>query len=1171
MSRLPTAILILPVVLLTTLGTVAVAWTAGIWLALFAALPLSHVALGLFNWLANRLVKPNRLPRLALRDGVTPTLATLVVVPCLLRQPGDVDALCESLLVRSLANRDPGLGFALLTDLGDAPSAELVSDAAILARAAQVISQLNDRHGRHFVLLHRPRLWNHAEGVWMGRERKRGKLEDLNRLLHTGARAPFSHLLGAEELLTGVQSVIVLDTDTRLPRDAARDLVATISHPLNRPRIDAASGLVTGGYGLIQPRVAISLASARRSWYASLWASEAGIDPYTRTVSDVYQDLFHAGSFIGKGIYDLAAFEAAVGGRFPEEAILSHDLLEGSYAGCGLASDILVIEDHPTRYLADVARRERWIRGDWQLLPWLGRAVPTPGGRRRNPLDALARWKVADNLRRSLVAPLALALLFASWTMGSPETAVTLSLGLLFAWLLPVLLGMLCALPPRPEVQLMPHLVRIARDGARGAVQIVYELAVLPFEAATWLDAICRTLWRLTVSRRRLLAWQTSTDAERLASGGFIAIMATMAIAPLCGLGALGLAALRPDLVPAIVPFALAWLAAPAVAWFLSRPRKAPDVVLDQADRRYVRSIARRTWRYFADHVSGAEAPLPPDNVQEQPVAAVARRTSPTNIGIALLAELAAHDLGWQTTSGMLDRIGRLLEATCALERYRGHLFNWYDTTSGKPLAPRYISMVDSGNLAGHLLVLAAGLRELAQRRPTLAERRRGVRTTLACSGSSEALGLAGSTADLPQLASGARALAQRLGGEPGAWCQLAADEAAAHAEELATQDAAGQTACGETLARQAIDLALGMEWEFLFERRSKLFAIGWQVEEARLDRSSYDLLASESRLGSYVAVAVGGIPQEHWFRLGRQQVRCAGGQTLVSWSGTLFEYLMPALVMPEEPGTLLDASNRAAVAEQRRYGSEQHVPWGISESAYHLTDAQLNWQYRAFGVPGLGLKRGLGDDLVIAPYATALALMIDAPAAAANFRRLGGLGAEGRYGFYEAIDFTTSRLPTGASHAVIRSWMAHHQGMSLLACLHVLEGAPMRRRFLADPRLQPHRLLLQERPAPLTPPTSAAPAESAETHATAEPSLRVISEPHPPPAGNPPAVEWALEPADRRFRIRPQPLARAGGLPLARGFDLRWRRTGPLPARCRGRLAVVGDRLSGQPPGGVV
>ena len=1086
-----------PLTIVTGLGAAAASWVGGPVLGVLAVVPASQVGLGLIHWLATRLVGPRLLPRLELADGIPTGLATLVAVPAMLRYGADVETLCEGLLVRHLANLDPGLGFALLTDFTDAPEEQLPGDALLVAQVVNRIAAMNARHGDRFVVLHRPRQWNAKEGAWLGRERKRGKIEDLNHLLLTGEDAAFSLVAGAVTRLVGVRYVIVLDTDTRLPRDTARGLVATLAHPLNQARHDPATGLVIGGHGLLQPRTAIGLASARKSWFATCWSGDAGIDPYTRAVSDVYQDLFQAGSYIGKGIYDLAAFSRAVDGRFPGDAVLSHDLLEGCYARSALASDLLLVEDHPQGYLGDIARRRRWIRGDWQLLPWLGRRVPSPAGPVANPLDGLSRWKLVDNLRRSLVAPATLALLITAWLATTPEMVGWVTLAVVASRLLPSVLGTLGAIRPGPEIPWIAHLRRILGDGAQGAAIALYDLVVLPYEAAITVDAIGRTCWRMAVSHRHLLEWRTSSETEARPAERLTEVYRTMAIAPLAGLVAILLGEFQPESAPAILPFALAWILAPLIAWNLSRRRTGGSPRLDNRDKAQVLRTARLTWQYFAEQCAQPLQPLPPDNVQDLPVPAVARRTSPTNIGLALLGELAAQDLGWQTSEAMLGRIERILTATLALERHRGHLYNWYSTEDGRPLLPRYVSMVDSGNLAGHLLILAAGLRELALGLPGATQRLAGVRATLACAGTSEALALAGSRADLAQLATAANSLALQDSGETGRWCRRASDEATAHIAELASRNLPALTLQANRLADQATTLALGMEWDFLLDPRAKLFAIGWQVEEARLDRSSYDLLASESRLGSFVAVAAGGISQEHWFRLGRQQVRCAGGQALVSWSGTLFEYLMPALVMPEEPGTLLEASNRAAVAEQRHYAELRGVPWGISESAYHLTDAHLNWQYRAFGVPGLGIKRGLADDLVIAPYASALALLVDAPAVAANFRRLTALGAEGRYGFYDAIDFTAARLPQGTSHAVIPSWMVHHQGMTLLACLHVLAGAPMRRRFLADPRLLAHRLLLQERPTPAAAPPPAL-EETTEIRSGEEPGLRVIGEPHP-------------------------------------------------------------------------
>ncbi|GDY12072.1 glycosyl transferase [Planctomycetota bacterium] len=1089
---------------------------------ILSVIPASQAAVAVTNWISTCCARAERMPRMDYSEGIPADRTCLVVVPCLLRSAIDVQELTDGLLVRSLANRESGLRFALLTDFADADRVDMPADALLLSSATAAIAALNRRHGDRFHLFHRPRCWNAGEGVFMGRERKRGKIEDLNGFLLRGERSAFTVVVGDATRLTAVRYVLVLDADTRLPRDAGRDLVAAMAHPLNWPVVR--DGLVVAGHAILQPRIVTSLGSSTRSWFATWWSGEAGFDPYTRTVSDVYQDLFDQGSFIGKGIYDLAAFASVMDGRFPDNAILSHDLIEGSFARAGLISDVLLVEDHPARYLADVARRIRWIRGDWQLLPWLARSVASAHGHAANVLGELARWKILDNLRRSLLAAASVGLLAAVWIGADMPSALVVSAGILGLALLPTVLGALGILHKDLELPWSSHL-RLARQRfGQGSLVAAGGLAVLPFEAVIQTRAVLRTMWRLLISHRHLQEWQTSSEAERLASGRLTDVILTMWPAPTAGVLAILLAGFRPGLGVVAVPLGILWILAPFMAWGLSRPRRSATVILGLSDRRYLDVCARKTWRFFTENWSAEDRYLPPDNVQDEPVQAIAHRTSPTNIGLALLADLAAHDLGWLTTGGLIRRLELTWDSTNALARHRGHLFNWYDTRTGQVLTPRYVSTVDSGNLAGHLLVLAAGLRALPDRVET-ARRRRGLAATLACAGTPQALALANDvlTCDLAGIGLRLDQLLDSMSeprdatakSEAGMWLASARQT---WAEQQAEPEVlAADLDRARSLADAMTALALGMEWPFLYDRRTKLFAIGYRCDDTRLDDSSYDLLASESRLGSYVAIATGSISQDHWFHLGRRQVRTladglaggvaadltagwlgGGGQVLVSWSGTLFEYLMPSLVMPEEPGTLIDDSNRTAVAEQIRYAASRGVPWGISESAYYHTDASLNWQYRAFGVPSLGMKRGLAEDLVVAPYACALGLLIDPEAAVANLHKLESLGSMGRFGFCDAIDFTPSRLPVGVPLVVIRSWMAHHQGMALLAFLHVLEDAPMRRRFLADPQLLAHRLLLEERPVPIQGPSEETDQPGGSLSLGQDSALRVITQPHP-------------------------------------------------------------------------
>jgi cellobiose phosphorylase len=1166
--------------------------------AVLAGLACSSAAVSLANWFGAVLVVPQPMPRLDYTEGIPPDRRALVAVPCMLSNERAIDELLEALEVRWVANRDDNLGLALLSDHTDASERTLPRDSELLERARAGIEALNRRYGDEerpavFHLLHRERVWSAREHRWMGRERKRGKLEELVRALRAtfgdGPPPGFDAFVGDLGWLTRVKYLIVLDADTQLPMDSARRLVGTMAHPLNRPRYDDRR-MVVGGHGLVQPRVAVTLPSAGRSRYARLSAPDPGIDPYTRAVSDAYQDLFDQGSFVGKGILDVDAFTRALDGRMPPERVLSHDLLEGCYVRSGLSSDTLLFEDTPARYLADVARRHRWVRGDWQVAPWLLPRVRTASGTERNPLSALSRWKILDNLRRSLV-PAALVGLIGCGCLLSAPPLVALAL---MAMTLPAALSLARELGGRAvDMPLRVHLRRVAASAARQSGWVGAQLATLAHETCWTLDAATRAVWRMVISHRRLLEWKTAAEAEREAATGLAATCVGMASSPLLAIG-LGTAAVAAGgAAPGIAaPFVMLWLLAPGLAWWSSRPLAEAAAPLDLADQRWLRSRARRTWRWFESFVIAEHHWLPPDNHQEHPVAVTAPRTSPTNIGIALLSELGACDFGYLTPGALLERLERTRSTISRLERYRGHLYNWYDTHTLQPLSPRYVSSVDSGNFCGHLLVLARGLDELgakpilpisavdglgdalrlyADAAPPRAaatvkrveraidEHHLSLHTTHAWIGSLRAAArelrlLASSdeavwwaaafeeqrrrweeellhlapwlqVGEPPVDAVGAarlRAELSPLEGEPPTLARLALldrelaprlDALAEGAPEpLRRWLAATRVQLGEGARRARERLAslaelsahareaAVVDFTFLYDRSRDLFAIGYQVSDHRLDQACYDLLASEARLASYIAVAQGHVKQEHWFALGRLLTAQDGEPALLSWSGSMFEYLMPLLVMPDYQHTLLHRTYRAVLARQMSFGRERGVPWGISESGYNATDAQLNYQYRAFGVPGLGLKRGLGDDLVITPYASALALMVDPRPACANLRRLSEEGREGPYGWIEAVDYTPSRLPPGQDCAPVRSWMAHHQGMTFLSLLHSLLDQPMQRRFLAEPLFRASELLLHEKvpraQAPIFPHVD----DSAPRRGGGgpEPALRVVPRPDP-------------------------------------------------------------------------
>ena len=1002
----------------------------------------------------------------------------------------------------------------MLTDFADAPEETQPKDGgnySIWRRHG--ISILNEKYAADkttiFYLFHRSRVHNPHEGIWMGYERKRGKLEQFNALLRGGSRGAFSEIMGDLSILPAIRYVITLDADTQLPRDSAYKLIGTMAHPLNRPQIDPHTGRVVEGYAILQPRAVVGLLAASRSHFSRLSAGDVGIDPYTHEVSDVYQDIFSEGSYVGKGIYDVDAFHHTVGGRFPENLILSHDLVESGYARSALVGSVELFEDHPSSYLVDVSRRHRWIRGDWQIAGWLRSRVPAAGGKRQpNTLTWLARWKIFDNLRRSLVPPAMLLLLFFGWVVApQPRGFWTLLIIALITF--PMLVTALLETFRRPRDRSWRiHLDVVARSSARQLALVVLTLATLPYRAFINVDAILCSGVRMLFTRRGLLIWHTPENDRRNIRETLAEFHAEIWMAPALGLTALALFGLTdPGELLISGPLALLWLLAPSIAWWISQPIALTISVLTKEQRTFLRLTARQTWRYFEVFVGPEENWLPPDNFQEIPVPTIATRTSPTNIGMALLANLAAYDFGYITIGQLLDRTDKTISAMEKLEHYRGHLHNWYDTRTLKPLPPDYVSSVDSGNLAGALFTLRAGLWELKSQPVFSPNTFDGIEDTLTVLSSladspapwerlREKLplfppSLATSRDLLQELSRNAAeligALPEKGNAEYRWWAQAFEQqcrEAMANLSllgpdihqfkktptlgELAkhSNGNASVTACLkriESLAERCGEQA-EMDFSFLYDASRNLLSIGYNIADRRLDPSYYDLLASEARLASFILIAQDQVPQEHWFALGRKLTSVDGGMALLSWSGSMFEYLLPIVLMPTYANTLLDQTYRAIVDRQIEYGDQRNVPWGISESCFNATDAKGIYQYRSFGVPGLGFKRGLGEDLVIAPYASALALMVKPREACRNLELLAKDGYCGAYGFYEAIDFTPARLPSGKSSVTVRNYMVHHQGMALLSIAHVLLNSPMQRRFLSDPYFKATDLLLHER-----------------------------------------------------------------------------------------------------------
>jgi cyclic beta-1,2-glucan synthetase len=957
---------------------------------LLMAWPLSEAVIALVHRLVAESTRVQPLPRLDFATGIPAAHRVLVVIPTLL---GSVDAneqLAQRLELHWLANREAHGQFALLTDWADALQPAQPGDDALLDDALARIAQLNTTYPvdagapPRFLLLHRPRSWSDTEQRWIGWERKRGKLEMLLRLIAAGDADGFVPMAPGLRLADGIAYVLTLDSDTGLPPGTLRELVAIAAHPLNAPQIDQATQRVVAGFGILQPRVVTPFPTREeRSAFHWMFAGQCGLDPYSSGASDIYQDLFGTGSFTGKGLLNVRAVHATLDRRLPDGAVLSHDLIEGSVARCAVVSDLVLIEDHPHHAGVAAARIHRWTRGDWQLLPLMGRAG-------RFGIDALGLWKMSDNLRRALVVPAAFALLAVTvftdalplaWAFGA--VAAALALG--------PLLGALAGLVPTRRAIALRHFFAVGFiELARALAGAAWQFTQLAAQTRLLVDATLRALWRLA-SRRHLLEWTTAAEAQSQARYGLAAfVRGGVPVSALCI--ALAIAGLwSPHPLAGVLLFGL-WALAPVAAWWASRVPAVDHDALPDDQRAYLETLARDTWRFFEHAVSEADHHLPPDNLQLEPEASIAHRTSPTNIGMYLLASCCARDFGWLDDAALAARLAATLDSVDRLAKHRGHLYNWYDTQTLAMLQPAYVSSVDSGNLAGHLLAVAQACRSFA-----------------------------------------------------------------ATADDL-TRDVL------TTIAARCETLCHGMDFRGLYDPKRHLFHIGLRVDDDVLDASYYDLLASESRLLSFLAIAKGDVPRRHWMALGRPFLSVGAQPGLKSWSGSMFEYLMPALVMAEPDDGLLQVANLAAVREQQAFGRAQGLPWGVSESAYFARDHSLAYQYSPFGVPRLALRRTPPTDRVVAPYASAMASLFAPDDAVANLRRLEALGARGDFGFFDAVDFTVSRQPEGEPLTVVRNFMAHHQGMSLVALCNVLRDGAPQRWFGSAPLVQAHAAMLHER-----------------------------------------------------------------------------------------------------------
>ena len=1136
-------------------------------------IPASILSISFVQRLATITVPPKTLPKLDFTAGLPADCPTIVVVPVLVAKTTEIAGLIEQVETHWLSNSDKYLQVALLADLADAETEHAESDEEIIELLIARIRDLNTKHAKKqqgcFHLLLRTRKYNEHEQCWMAWERKRGKLEQFNQLLVEGDDSGFSIHEGHRPALEGIRFVITVDADTVLPTGSVLRLVGTLAHPQNQARFDQQTGQIISGYSILQPRVEMAPQSVSRTFFTRFFAGDTAIDIYSHAVSNVYQDLFGTGIFVGKGIYDVAAFHRTIDGRIPENQILSHDLLEGALGRVGLASDIVLYEGFPGTYLEYTKRWHRWVRGDWQLLPWLGRFAPGRDGKKiRNRLAGLDVWKITDNLRRSLVPPSLLLMVTIGWLIlpGNP-----------WFWTLLTVFA--------HASQLFTDLVTgLAQGRRRGAVRGLFAqladksgrwflaIAYLPFESFVAIHAILQSLWRQYISHRNLLQWTSAAheSIRQAQHNSRLSIWLQMSAGPATAV-LLGIAIFwtNPASLPAAAPLLLLWFIAPEITARLNRPQHKPTAQLDEADRLFLREVARRTWLYFETFAGPQDNWLPPDNYQGEPYPETAHRTSPTNIGMMVLSTASAWDLGYLGAEELAARTSNSYATLDRLETYRGHFLNWYDTLSLQPLEPRYVSVVDSGNLAGTLVAWISLLREV-ERAPVIGLQR--------WDGTADVLRLlaavAKKTENIPSgLVSHIARMEKELSeikANPFSWGVYSNDvcqndipalekligQAATISDSISTPDlremhtwldrlrhqmqtirhdiekfapwlmlnnppselvlvinevieslnqSMDEAHLEQALARlrdiqpiqkssqswlksfikaiqsgrrkhRTLAIKLGnlskrtaryiqnMEFAPFYNRDRRLFYIGYNASADKLDSHHYDLLASEARLASYFAIANKQVPVEHWFHLGRPVMRSGRGLALISWNGSMFEYLMPRLLMRSGPETLLNESEKVAVQMQQAYGQKTGTPWGISESAYAARDPDNRYQYQAFGVPGLGLRRGLAKDIVVAPYASALALQVLPVEAVRNLRKMVDLGLSGLYGLYEAADYTEERTETDQTVNPVHAYMAHHQGMVICAIGNSLFDDILVRRFANDPQMRAVSLLLNER-----------------------------------------------------------------------------------------------------------
>ena len=947
-------------------------WISAMTLIIFL-IPTSEIVTKLVQYILSKTVKPKIIPKLDYSNGIPKENTTMVVIPTIIKSKEKVQELTRKLEVYYLANKSKNIYFTLLGDCLQSDKREEEFDEEVIQEGKKQVENLNKKYNQKiFNFIYRKRTWNEKEGCYLGWERKRGMLSQLNEYLLGNIKDPFR--VNTIEEIPKIKYIITLDADTDLILNSAFELIGAMAHILNKPVVNPNTNTVAEGYGIMQPRVGIDLDISYKTTFTRIFAGDGGIDSYSNAISDTYQDNFKEGIFTGKGIYDLEIYSKVLKSEIPENTVLSHDLLEGCYLRCGLASDILLMDGYPTKYNSYINRLSRWIRGDWQIIKWIG----------NKKLNTLSKYKIFDNLRRSLLEiSIIIAMIYIN-IIGIiyNQKIYGIITFLLVISIFPYILELLNKLIFKKEGEQKQKTFAPKITGIKGTfLRAIIVLGTLPYKAYISIKAIAKTIYRMCISKKNLLEWMTSEEAEKQAKSSIISYYNQMAFNVLVGITTIGIGFLKQNIFACIL--GILWIIMPSIMWYISRETKKTPAInkLKKEDKEYVLEIGKKTWDFFETYLTKENNYLIPDNYQEDRKEIIVPRTSSTNIGLSLLAVISAYDLKYITIEKAIELIKNMIESIETLPKWNGHLYNWYQIRTKEPLIPRYISTVDSGNFVGYLYI---------------------VKTFLIQNNENE-------------------------------------------------------------LVEKVTKLIEDTDFSYLYSQEEQIFSIGFNIEENKLTNSYYDLLASEARQASLVAIAKKDVPAKHWSYLSRTLTKLGKYKGLISWSGTAFEYLMPNINIPSYEGSLLDESCKFLIKSQMEYSKHLNIPWGISEAAFNVKDLKSNYQYKAFGIPWLGLKRGLADEMVVSSYGGILAIGEVPKEELENLKRLEQEGMYGKYGFYESIDYTPERVERGRVSCVVKTYMAHHQGLILLSINNLFNNNILQKRFMKNPEIDAVSILLQE------------------------------------------------------------------------------------------------------------